>query len=108
MLAPQPHARFPPFPMTPIAQYKLAGRLDGSNAAVHEQTLRALLTGDVHSININMSDLSYVSSAGLRVILTTAKGAKARGGAVVLTSPQPAVLDVLKVSGFDTILEIRS
>jgi anti-anti-sigma factor len=94
--------------MTSIAQYKLAGRLDGANAAVHEQTLRALLTGDVHSININMADLSYVSSAGLRVLLTTAKSAKARGGAVVLSSPQPAVLEVLKVSGFDTILDIKA
>jgi anti-anti-sigma factor len=49
-----------------------------------------------------------VSSAGLRVLLTTAKMAKAKGGDVVLTSPTPVVLEVLKISGFDKIFEIRN
>jgi anti-anti-sigma regulatory factor len=38
----------------------------------------------------------------------TAKTAKAKGGAVVLMSPSSVVLDVLKISGFDKIFEIRT
>ncbi len=87
--------------------YQLAGRLDGASSAAHEQALRALLVGDVDSIDIDLSALDYVSSAGLRVLLVAAKAAKAKGGKVTLLSPKPATLEVLKISGFDKIIAIR-
>jgi anti-anti-sigma factor len=55
-----------------------------------------------------LSGLDYVSSAGLRVLLVAAKAAKGKGGKVVLSSPKPAILEVLKISGFDKILEVRA
>lgn len=88
--------------------YKPVGRLDGSNAAAHEKELLALLVDDVDTITIDLSDLDYVSSAGLRVMLVTAKAAKARGGKVSLLSPKSTILDVLKMSGFDKILTIQA
>ncbi|MFN5512072.1 MAG: STAS domain-containing protein [Burkholderiales bacterium] len=89
------------------AQFSLAGRLDGSNAPATEKDLLALL--ETHSaVDVNLAGLDYVSSAGLRVFLATAKAAKGKGGKVVLVSPKPAVLEVLQISGFDRILEIRS
>lgn len=94
--------------MTMIAQYKPVGRLDGVTAAAHEAELKALLTGDVHSITIDMSALDYVSSAGLRILLVIAKAARAKGGAVVIASPTPSILEVLRISGLDTILDVRS
>lgn len=90
------------------ASYKPVGRLDGSNAATHEKELLALLVDDVNTITIDLSELDYVSSAGLRVMLVTAKAAKAKGGKVSLLSPKPTILDVLKMSGFDKILTIQS
>jgi anti-anti-sigma factor len=94
--------------MSATATYLLAGRLDGFTSATHEAELKALLGGDASSVTIDLSQLDYVSSAGLRVLLMTAKLAKAKGGAVVLSSPTSVVLDVLKISGFDKIFEIRS
>jgi anti-sigma B factor antagonist len=94
--------------MSATATYLLAGRLDGFTSATHEAELKALLAGDTSSVTIDLSQLDYVSSAGLRVLLMTAKLAKAKGGAVVLSSPTSVVLDVLKISGFDKIFEIRS
>jgi anti-sigma B factor antagonist len=94
--------------MSAAATYTLAGRLDGFTSAAHEAELKALLAGDASSVTIDLSQLEYVSSAGLRVLLMTAKMAKAKGGAVVLASPTSVVLDVLKISGFDKIFEIRS
>ena len=64
--------------------------------------------GDVDSIDIDLSELDYVSSAGLRVLLVAAKAAKAKGGKVTLLAPKPATLEVLKISGFDKIFDIRS
>jgi anti-anti-sigma factor len=94
--------------MSASATYTLAGRLDGFTSAAHEAELKALLAGDASSVTIDLSQLEYVSSAGLRVLLMTAKLAKAKGGGVVLASPTSVVLDVLKISGFDKIFDIRS
>lgn len=94
--------------MSASASYALTGRLDGFTSAAHEAELRALLAGDAQSLIINLSQLEYISSAGLRVLLMTAKMAKAKGGTVALASPTAVVLDVLKISGFDKIFEIMS
>src|SRR5215469_1592628 len=92
--------------LTTTADYKPMGRLDGSTAAAHEKSIQELLAGEVDSIDINLSELDYPSSAGLRVILVAAKTAKTKGGKVVLISPKPAILDVLKASGFDSLVQI--
>ena len=90
------------------SSYKLAGRLDGASSSTHEKALQELLVGDVHSINIDLSELDYVSSAGLRVLLVAAKAAKAKGGKVTLISPKPSTMEVLKISGFDKIIPIQA
>ncbi|MFZ9405809.1 MAG: STAS domain-containing protein [Burkholderiaceae bacterium] len=91
----------------PNAQFSPAGRLDGSNAPAAEKELLALVESG-GSVDVNLAGLDYVSSAGLRVFLAAAKAAKAKGGKLVLMSPKAAVLEVLQISGFDRILEIRS
>jgi len=96
------------FFMTTSTGCKPVGRLDGANAATYEKEFLGLLVGDVTSLNIDLSGLDYVSSAGLRVLLVAAKAAKGKGGKVVLLSPKPAILEVLKISGFDKIIEVRA
>jgi anti-anti-sigma factor len=91
-----------------IATYKLAGRLDGTSSPTHEKALKELLVGDIISLDIDLSELDYVSSAGLRVLLVAAKAAKARGGKLTLVSPKTSTIDVLKISGFDKIIPIRA
>ena len=88
--------------------YKPVGRFDGSNAAAHEKELLALLVDAVNTIIIDLGELDYISSAGLRVLLVTGKAAKGKGGKVVLSSPKPSILEVIKMSGFDKILEVRT
>ena len=94
--------------MTATADYKPMGRLDAGTAAAHEESIQKLLVGEVNSIAINLSELDFLSSAGLRVLLVAAKTAKTKGGKVVLISPKPAVLDVLEASGFDKFIEIQA
>jgi len=94
--------------MTTTADYKPKGRLDASTAAAHEKSVQELLAGEVNSVAINLSEVDFLSSAGLRVLLGAAKAAKTKGGKVVLISPKPAVLDVLKASGFDKLIQIQA
>jgi anti-anti-sigma factor len=93
--------------MTTTASYKPTGRLDASTASAHEKSVQELLVGEVSSIAIDLSELDFLSSAGLRVLLVAAKAAKTKGGKVVLISPKPAVLDVLEASGFDKLVQIQ-
>jgi len=90
-----------------IKIYKPLGRMDGSNAPTLEKELLGLFVDDVTSVTVDLSDLDYVSSAGLRVLLVTAKAAKARGGKLVLSGPKPSILEVIKISRFDRILEVQ-
>ena len=94
--------------MTSLKVYKPIGRLDGTTAAAAEREILGLLVDGVSSITIDLSELDYVSSAGLRVMLVSAKAAKAKGGKVLLLSPKPAIMEVLTISGFDKILQVQA
>lgn len=94
--------------MNTSSTYKAVGRLDATTAGATEKALLALLVDDVNSISMDLSALDYVSSAGLRVMLVVAKAAKAKGGKLVLTGPKPAILEVIKISGFDRIITVQA
>ena len=56
---------------------------------------------------IDMTEVAYVSSAGLRIMLIGGKTAKATGKAFSLAGLKPAVAEVFKMSGFDRLLTIH-
>ena len=91
---------------SPNNLYRPKGRIDATNAAAAESEALALLERAGPSVVIDLSQVAYISSAGLRVLLVAAKAARARGGKAVVVAPQPGVLEVLKMSGFDKIIPI--
>ena len=82
------------------------GRIDSANAAAAEAEVLALLERTGPSIILDLASLEYASSAGLRVLLVAAKQARAKGGQALIVAPRPAVLDVLRMSGFDKIIPL--
>lgn len=86
--------------------YTPQGRIDATNAGQCEAELLALIDQSGPSVMLDLSHLSYVSSAGLRVMLLGAKRAKAAGGKVVIVGAQTAVAEVLRMSGFDRIIPL--
>ncbi len=83
------------------------GRIDASNAASIESDLLHRLTESGPSLVLDLSGVNYVSSAGLRVILVAAKKVRADGGKAIIAGAQPAVTEVLKMSGFDRIIPLE-
>lgn len=82
------------------------GRLDSSNAAAFGETLTGHIeNGDVHLL-IDLEDLSYISSAGLRSLLVAAKQAETAQGKVVLCAVGEPVREVFEVSGFLSIFPV--
>lgn len=86
--------------------YAPTGRIDASNAAACEQELLALMEAQGPSALIDLSGLSYISSAGLRVLLVGAKAARGKGGKAVICSAPASITEVLKMSGFDKIIPL--
>ena len=84
----------------------LKGRLDAATASGAEAKLLAMLATSAKLV-VDLAEVGYISSAGLRVLLLAAKQAKAGGGALTLAAPQAGVTEVLEISGFNKILTIH-
>jgi anti-anti-sigma factor len=87
--------------------YRLAGRVDATNAQQCEDDIAALLADVDQAFIIDLSALDYISSVGLRVFLKIAKTLKERNKKLVLAKPSEPILEILAMSGFDKIIEIQ-
>jgi anti-anti-sigma factor len=84
----------------------LDGRLDTNSSAALETSLVADLDAGAKAVVVDFTKLAYISSAGLRVLLMTAKRIKGSGGKLALCALGPNIQEVFKVSGFDKILSV--
>ena len=83
----------------------LEGRLDTMTAPELEAELNASL-GGAESLTLDFSKLDYISSAGLRVLLSAHKAMSTKGGMKV-KNVNEIVAEVFEVTGFSDILEIE-
>ena len=87
-----------------ICVVKPAGRLDAATTGQLEETLLALAANDAACILLDLSALTYISSAGLRTILFTAKKLKASRGKLHLCGLAGMVEEVFRLAGFYDLL----
>ncbi len=83
------------------------GRLDHEAARPLETAISRFVEDGETSILIELAEVNYVSSAGLRAILIGAKQIQGAGGKLALCSLSEHVREVFDLSGFSTILDIR-
>ena len=86
-----------------VLSVALDGRLDTTTAPEFDEFLKGNLAG-VSAIEIDCANLSYVSSAGLRVLLSAHKRMM---GALTLTNVCELVMEVFEITGFCDILKIK-
>lgn len=86
---------------------KLSGRLDSGSAQAAEESFTQVLGDAALRLAIDMSNLEYISSAGLRVLLVVAKKVQQAQGKVVLFGLVRNVREVFAISGFDRIFAIQ-
>lgn len=82
------------------------GRIDAVTAPDFEKSLSERISSGESNMVVNLSELEYISSAGLRSILAIAKVLKAKGGKMVFACLKGTVKDVFKISGFGSIFQI--
>ena len=83
----------------------LEGRLDTTTAPQLETELKAALP-DAEAVCFDFEKLEYISSAGLRVLLSVHKQMKDKGG-MELCHVNEAIMDVFEVTGFTDFLTIK-
>lgn len=83
----------------------LAGRLDTNTAPQLENTLESLLNNG-KSLTLDLENLEYVSSAGLRVILKAQKAKNGNGG-LKLVHVNESVKEIFDITGFSDFLIIE-
>ncbi|HSI86748.1 MAG: STAS domain-containing protein [Candidatus Methylacidiphilales bacterium] len=82
------------------------GKLDGGTCSQLDAKVHELLDRKVRAVVVDCSGLTYVSSAGLRVLLQAAKRMKAVQGTICLSSFQDQVREVFELSGFEAIFKV--
>jgi anti-anti-sigma factor len=84
------------------------GNLDTNTAPEAESQINGLIDSGVLKLLVNFEKLDYISSAGLRILLATAKKLKPVGGDLKICCLNPTVQEVFDISGFSTILSVAS
>jgi anti-anti-sigma factor len=84
----------------------LKGRLDAVASSEFETTLLDWISKGSNNFLLNLTDLEYISSAGLRSILATSKKLKERNGKLFLAGLHGPVEEVFKISGFVSIFRV--
>lgn len=81
-------------------------RIDTINARLFETDINILIEGGNTNLIIDMGGLEYISSSGLRVVLSTRKKLIPAGGYLRLCNLQPSVREVFEISGFSNIVPV--
>ena len=81
------------------------GRLDTTTAPELEEALKDILA-NADSLILDFENLEYISSAGLRVLLSTQKAMAGKNG-MEITNVNGTIMEIFEVTGFSDILTIK-
>lgn len=87
-----------------VAVFAITGRLDAVSVPQLEEKLSQWFEQPGKKLIFDLEGLDYISSAGLRVFLTTAKKMKAREGKLCMARLRDNVKDVFTISGFIALI----
>lgn len=85
---------------------RVEGHLDSRTSQAFQQAVLPLVEAAPGRFALDLSRVSYVSSAGLRVMLLLAKRARALGGSLVAIGPNNPVREVFEIAGFTALIPI--
>ena len=82
-------------------------RVDGVNAREFQNDLEAAVEETDRTVILDLQRLVYISSAGLRVILLTAKALQRQQASFAVCSLSESVREIFEISGFDQIIPVH-
>ena len=85
----------------------LEGEMDTAAAIEAEEVLKPIYNSNGKDVIIDCTNLEYIASSGLRILLSILKGAKASGSKVVMKGVNEDIKNVFKLTGFISIFEFE-
>ncbi len=85
---------------------RLDGRIDAASSPILERKINQLIEEDHTRLLLDFSRIDYLSSAGMRTLLSATKKLMSKKGELLLFSLGDEVSEVIKMAGFDKILRI--
>mgnify|MGYP001765895472 CR=1 FL=1 len=93
--------------MGKAAVVEVSGRMDASSSPVFEAHCDKLIAKGETVFILDFDELEYLSSAGLRSILTILKKVKPLGGKVVICGAKGTAKDIFDISGFSSMFPMK-
>jgi len=90
-----------------ITTVKLIGRLDTASSQEVSNALDPVIKNATGTIVMDCSQMSYISSSGLRIFLTIRKAAAEQGGNVIVKSISNDIRSVFMMTGFTNLFQIE-
>lgn len=87
-----------------VTVLRVSGRIDSSTANQFDEEVMGLIEGGQKNLVLDMAQVDFLSSAGLRT-LVSARKAVGGGGAIRLANPSQRVVDTLDIAGLDVLFE---
>ena len=85
---------------------RLSGDLDTNSSSGAQDTITEIIEGGATNMLINLKDVGFVSSAGLRILLAAAKKMVSIDGSLRISDLNETVHEVFEISGFISILKV--
>src|ERR1700731_4194220 len=85
---------------------RVQGRLDAASSPQLEKKINSIIESGHFKLILNLSGVDYLSSAGMRLMLSISKKLKHLEGKIVACGLNEDVMDVIKMAGFHQVLEL--
>lgn len=85
----------------------LKGRLDTMTAPQLDDEAKRIDFDEVETVTLNLKDLEYISSSGLRVILALYKNLKSKGGNLKIVNVSNTIMELFSMTGMSDYLDIK-
>ena len=86
----------------------VSGRLDTATTDRFDARMQQIVAPDAARLVLDLAHVNYVSSAGLRSLLSLLKRVKALSGSLVLAAVHPRVVDILEIAGFTPLFVLAA
>lgn len=85
----------------------LEGRLDTVASAQFEKDMQPLMDNADKAITLDCTSLEYISSSGLRLLLTLRKQSMAKGGSITIANVNDEIKQIFKITGFINLFSFK-
>jgi anti-anti-sigma factor len=85
---------------------ELFGRIDAMSISVLDKKIESLVADGHKKLILDFSNIDYLSSAGLRLLLSLTKKLKKDEGFLVVFGMNPDVMEIINIAGFEKVINI--